>query len=62
MAGIKWTKKEDNILKKHWKNGKKKIILNKLPKRTWNAIVCRARILKIKRDSSHINVNGTKKK
>ena len=62
MAGVVWTKKENNILKKYWKNSKKEDILNRLGSRTWNACVIQAVKLHLNRDKTHINVNGTKKR
>jgi hypothetical protein len=49
MAGIKWTKEEDNFLLENYENMNKDSLLDKLNNRTWNAIKLRAEKFRIKR-------------
>ncbi len=58
---LRWTTKEENILKDVWLNKKKEDILKILPDRTWNSLILRSRKIGLNRDTTHLNVNGTKK-
>jgi hypothetical protein len=46
---IPWTKKEEDILKKHYPNSERQLILDLLPDRNWGTILKRANKLGLKR-------------
>lgn len=63
MGGFfkKWSKKEDDVVKKYWFNCPREIISKLLPLRHWQSIGERARKLGLKRDQTSLEVNPLRK-
>jgi len=58
MAGIKWAKKEDSLMKKHYSNINNDDLVYFFPNRSRNAIVLRAQKLKLKKKLSTYKRSG----
>ena len=53
----KWTKEEEELVRKHWGGTSREDLKKLLPKRTWESVSKKAHRFQIKRDDGSVNHN-----